>query len=309
MITIFKNFGNELRQVDEPLEGTWINIINPTSTELTELEKMGIPHDYLVYSLDVDELARFERENGEKLILLRIPFYQGESADIPYITITQGIILTNKWVVTVCKNENDIMRDFANGRVRSLSTSKQMRFILRILLSTAVCYLSHLRQITRMVDSLEDRLQQSTRNRELLELLKYQKSLTLFTTALKSNELLLRRLQQLRLFNAFPDDEDLLEDVLTEMQQAIEMTNIESNILSSMMDAFASIISNNLNGVMKLLAAITILASIPSTIAAFFGMNVDVPLDTHTWGFTLIIGIAMALTAGASILFFRRDWL
>lgn len=309
MITIYKNFGNELRQVDEPVEGTWINVTNPTTDELARLEEMGIPRDYLVYALDVDELARFERENGEKLILLRVPFYQGENVDIPYITITQGIILTPNQVVTVCRDDNDILRDITSGRARNLSTGKQQRFVLRVLLSTAVCYLSHLRQITRMVDSLEDRLQQSTRNRELLELLKYQKSLTLFTTALKSNELLLRRLQQVRIFNAYPDDEELLEDVLTEMQQAIEMTNIESNILSSMMDAFASIISNNLNGVMKLLAAITILASIPSTIAGFFGMNVDIPLDSFTWGFAAILGIAIALTAGASILFFRRDWL
>lgn len=309
MITIYKNFGNELRQIDQPLEGTWINVVSPTTAELAQLEEMGIPHDYLVYALDVDELARFERENGDKLILLRVPYYQGDSEDIPYITITQGIIITPKQVVTVCKRDNDILRDFTNGRARNLSTGKQLRFVLRVLFSTAVSYLANLRQITRMVDSLEDKLQQSTRNRELLELLKYQKSLTLFTTALKSNELLLKRLQQIRLFNAYPDDEELLEDVLTEMQQAIEMTNIESNILSSMMDAFASIISNNLNGVMKLLAAITILASIPSTIAGFFGMNVDVPLENHAWAFTAIMGIAVILTIGASILFFRRDWL
>lgn len=309
MITIYKNFGNELRQVNQPIEGAWINVVNPTSAELAQLEEMGIPHDYLVYALDVDEVARVERENGEKLILLKIPYYQGDHADIPYITITQGIIITPKQVVTVCKNENDILRDFTNGRVRNLSTGKQLRFVLRVMLSTAVCYLTHLRQITRMVDSLEDKLQQSTRNRELLELLKYQKSLTLFTTALKSNELLLRRLQHLKIFNAYPDDEELLEDVLTEMQQAIEMTNIESNILSSMMDAFASIISNNLNGVMKLLAAITILASIPSTIAGFFGMNVNIPMDNYAWSFAAILGISALLTLGIGVIFFRRDWL
>jgi magnesium transporter len=309
VITIYKNFGNELRQIEQAMEGDWINVVNPSTQELTQLEEMGIPRDYLVYALDVDELARFERENGEKLILLRIPFFMGDSADIPYTSITQGIILTPKHIVTVCKSNNDILRDFSSGRVRNLSTGKQLRFVLRMLFSTAVSYLSNLRQITRMVDSLEDRLQQSTRNRELLELLKYQKSLTVFTTALKSNELLLRRLEQMRLFNAYPDDEELLEDVLTEMQQAIEMTNIESNILSSMMDAFASIISNNLNGIMKLLAAITILASIPSTISGFFGMNVAIPLEGHAWSFPAILGIALVLTASASLVFFKRDWL
>jgi magnesium transporter len=159
------------------------------------------------------------------------------------------------------------------------------------------------------VDALEDQLQKSTRNREVLELLKYQKSLTIFTTALKSNELMLKRLQASQIFKAYEADEDLLEDVLTEMQQAIEMTNIESNILSSMMDAFASIISNNLNGIMKFLASMTIIVSLPSTIASFFGMNVDVPLDRSSSAFPLIIVIAIAVSLAVAAFFWRQDWL
>ena len=309
MLTIYKNVENELRVIPEAIEGCWINAIDPTPAEMEQLQELHVPHDYLIYSLDPDELARIERENGEKLILLRIPFYRGGAADIPYTAITLGIITTPTLIITVCKHPTDLLQDFAGGKTRNLSTGKRNRFVLRLLLATATSYLTHLRNITRMVDALEDQLQLSTRNRELLELLKYQKSLTVFTTALKSNELLLRRMQQMRLFNVYPDDEDLLEDVLTEMQQAIEMTNIESNILSSMMDAFASIISNNLNGVMKFLAAFTILGTVPSTIAAFFGMNVDVPLDANIWGFGIILGFSLLLTIVLGIIFWKRDWM
>ncbi len=143
------------------------------------------------------------------------------------------------------------------------------------------------------MDALEDQLQQSTRNKEVLELLKYQKSLTYFATALKSNELMMERLERSKLFQAFPEDEDLLDDVLTENQQAIEMTNISSNILSGMMDAFASIISNNLNGVMKILAGITIILALPTMVASFYGMNVNLPFEGLSYAFPLILGIAL----------------
>jgi magnesium transporter len=309
MITIYKNIANELQIIPEPVEGSWINIIDPTPEEITWLENLGIPKDYIDYSLDIDERARAERENGELFILLRQPSFQGATADIPFSTIPLGIILTASYLITVCKFDNEIVKDFTAGRIRNLSTAKRHRFILRLLLATATKYLHFLRHITKKVDGLEDQLQKSTRNRELLELLKYQKSLTIFTTALKSNELMIQRLQQIKLFSTFPEDEDLLEDVLAETQQAIEMTYIESNILSSMMDAFASIISNNLNSVMKLLASLTIIVSLPSTIAAFFGMNVNIPLDQHGLGFAIIIGISLATTLLAATFFWRHDWL
>jgi len=166
-----------------------------------------------------------------------------------------------------------------------------------------------LREITKAVDILEDQLQQSTRNKEVLDLLKYQKSLTYFTTALKSNELMMERLQRSQLLRTYPEDEDLLEDVLTENQQAIEMTNITSNILSSMMDAFASIISNNLNTVMKFLASITIVLSLPTLVASFFGMNVHLPLELHPNAFIYIILISVLISLVVVYIFWRRDWL
>ena len=309
MITIYKNNELGLVTLDEPTAGCWINVINPTHEELARLEKFNIPLDYMTYALDLDERPRTERENGDMLIILRIPFYQGRGADIPFTTLPLGIIFTPDHLVTVCKMENEILSDFASGKIRSLSTSKRQRFVLRLLLLTANRYLSHLREITKVVDALEDQLQLSTRNKEVLELLKYQKSLTYFTTALKSNELMMERLDRIRIFQAYPEDEDLLDDVLTENQQAIEMTNITSNILSSMMDAFASIISNNLNGVMKILAALTIIVALPGTVGTFFGMNVPLPLsDTNPYSFLWILAISLSLSAIATYIFHRRDW-
>jgi len=307
MITIYKSIENELRIIPDPIVGSWINVTKPTPDEISKLLELGIPQDYITYSLDIDERARTERENGEHLILLRVSFFESETADIPYITIPLGIVLTDHYIVTICRQENEVVQEMT--RLRDLSTVKRNRFVLRLLLRAATRYLTHLRQITKAVDALEDQLQKSTRNKEVLELLKYQKSLTLFTTALKSHELMMKRLQQSQMFREFEEDEDLLEDVLTETQQAIEMTNISSNILSNMMDAFASIISNNLNAVMKFLASITIIVSLPTLITSFYGMNVRLPFDGNPFTYLGIFFLTIALTVVVGIIFWRHDWL
>jgi len=308
MLTINKHSETGLVTLNEPIEGCWISLVDPTSEEVARVQSLGIPLDYLTYPLDLDERARAERENGELLIIFRIPINQGVSSDIPFISIPLGIVLTEKYFITICRQENDILMDFASGKMRGLSTGKRNRFLLRILLSTAQKYLFYLREINKQVDILEDKLQRSTRNKEVLELLKYEKSLTYFTTALKSNELLMERLQRSQMFKAYPDDEDLLEDVLTENQQAIEMVNISNNILSSMMDAFASIISNNLNGVMKFLASITIILSIPTIIASFYGMNVRIPFEEHQFAFLIVIVITLLIALPVVWIFYKRDW-
>lgn len=308
MISMYKNTEQGLVTLNEPVNGSWINVINPSSEEITWLVGQKIPQDYLTYSLDLDERPRTERENGDLLIILRIPYYQGQAADIPYTTVPMGIILTDRFILTICRWENDILKELTTGRLRSLSTSKRNRFILRLLLNTADKYLVHLREINKMVDALEDQLQKSTRNKEVLELVKYQKSLTYFTTALKANELMLERLNRSQMFKTYPEDDDLLEDVIIENQQAIEMTNVSTNILSGMMDAFASIISNNLNGVMKFLAAITIVLSVPTMIASFFGMNVTLPLENHPAAFVAIIVFAVFVSLMIAYIFVKRDW-
>lgn len=308
MITIYKNGENGLLQISEPTSGSWINAINPSPEEIAQIQALGIPQDYITYPLDLDERSRTERENGELLIVLRIPYFQGEASDIPYTTIPLGIIVTDRYILTVSKMENEILRIFSDGRARDLVITKRLRFVLRLLLNAANKYLIYLREIQKAVDLLEDQLQQSTRNKEVLELLKYQKSLTYFTTALKSNELMMERLRRSGLFDTYPEDEDLLEDVMTENQQAIEMTNITSNILSSMMDAFASIISNNLNVVMKFLASITIVMSLPTMVASFFGMNVSLPFENHPHAFPLTLLLSIFLSLVAVYIFWKRDW-
>ena len=309
MITIYKSTEHGLEAIDEPVNNSWINVIDPTTDEIEQIAAMGIPQDFITYPLDVDERARSEREDdGTLLVLLRVPYFQGIRADVPYITIPLGVITNGKIIVTVCRRQNEILQEFASGRVRNLETSKRNRFILRLLLASAGRFLSYLREINRIADTLEDQLQASLRNRELLELLKYQKSLVYFTTALKSNELMMERLQRWQFFRMYEEDEDLLEDVITENQQAIEMTNISTNILTSTSDTFASIISNNQNAVMKFLASATIVVNLPTIVYSFFGMNVDLPFEHLAFAPWLILAISLALSIVVIAIFLRRDW-
>ncbi len=309
MIKILRSTESGLVEIKEVVSGCWINAVNPTAQEIEYLQKLGRNDDFVLYPLDLDERARVEKENDEILIIVRIPHYNGESADIPYITIPLGIIMRPNMVVTVCRLDNNLVSEVAGGRIRGFSTAKQNRFVLHFLLSTAAKYLSYLKEINRHVDTLEDCLQRSIENRELMTLLKYQKSLVYFTTGLKSNELMMERLQRSQLFKAYPDDQDLLDDVLTENQQAIEMVNIDGSILSQMMDAFASIISNNLNVVMKFLASITIVLSFPSMVASFYGMNILLPFAGNAWAIWIVLIISVLLSLGAVLLLRRRNWL
>jgi magnesium transporter len=308
MLTIYKTTEQGLEQLESIANGTWVKAIDPTPEETQQLVNWGIDVEYINYSLDLDEMPRIERDDDYTFILIRIPHRQPND-DIPYITIPLGIMIKGNIIVTICRYDKEMFKVLANGKYRLLKTGKRYRFALYIFLETATRYLTHLREINRMTEAIEDQLQKSTRNREVLELLKYQKSLTYFATALRSNEVMMERVQRTQIFNYYEDDQDLLEDVLTENQQAIQMTNINTEILSSMMDAFASIISNNLNSVMKALAALTIIVSLPGTVASFFGMNVILPLsESNSTAFLVIFGIALALTAIATFIFYKRDW-
>jgi len=307
MLTIYKTTEQGLEQLDSMANGSWVKAIDPTPEEIQQLVTWGIDTDYINYSLDLDEMPRMERDEDYTFILVRIPHSQPDS-DIPFITIPLGIMIKGNMIVTICRYDKEMFKVLANGKYRLLKTGKRYRFALYIFLETATRYLTHLREINRMTESIEDQLQKSTRNREVLELLKYQKSLTYFATALRSNEVMMERVQRTQIFNYYEDDQDLLEDVLTENQQAIQMTNINTEILSSMMDAFASIISNNVNSVMKVLAALTIIFNLPGIVAAFYGMNVALPGESHPLAFLTVIGISLALTAIATFIFYKRDW-
>jgi magnesium transporter len=308
MLTIYKTTLEGLETLENPMNGCWIKATDPSREEIEKLENWGIEPELITYSLDQDEMARVERDEGYTLILLRIPHFQGETHDIPYNTVPMGIIIKDNLIATICRHESQITNILTNGKYRGFKTAKRYRFVLYVLLETATRYLTYLREINRAVDHVEDQLQKSTRNRELLELLKYQKSLVYFTTALHSNEVMMERLQRMRMFNKYEEDEDLLEDVITENQQAIQMTNINAEILSGMMDAFASIISNNLNAVMKVLATLTIVVSLPTLVASFYGMNVTLPGENHPLAFMTVFGISIVLSGLAVFIFYKRDW-
>ena len=227
MISIYKTTEEGLEKIDAMVNGAWANVVDPTAYEMKKLMDWGMEMDYINYSLDQDEMARMERDEEYTFILLRIPIHQPES-DIPYTTVPFGIIILGNKVITVCRYDSDIFRVLATGKYSLMKTGKRYRLTLYIFLETAMRYLNLLREINRATEMIEDQLQKSTRNREVLELLKYQKCLTYFATALRSNEVMMERVQRTQLFNYYEEDHELLDDVLTENQQAIQMTNINT---------------------------------------------------------------------------------
>ena len=310
MITIYKKTDFGLEQIDELSPGTWVHLVDPQRAEVERLLAIiDVPEDFILAALDEDERARTDREEGVTLIILRVPYFFGHDEDLPYGTVPLGIILTNGYLVTVCKYHTGIAEDLLGYRIKGLSTVKHVRLILHILLVTSQKYLAYLRHIDAAIEVVEERLQRSLRNEEVLQLLRYQNCLVYFTTGLKSNQLVMQRLQKSQLFSRFEEDEELLEDVLIENSQALEMTQISENILGQDMDAFASIISNNLNVVMKFLASATIIVSVPTLVASIYGMNIDLPFQGSPYAFFVVMGVAVLLAAAILWVFWRRDWL
>lgn len=304
MISIYKTVEEELTSVDKVEEGCWISVTKPTVEELERLqEETKIDMDDLRAPLDDEERSRIEVEDGYNMILVDIPSLDEKDR---YVTIPLGIYMTKDLIVTICLEESPVLKAFENKRVREFYTFKKTRFVFQILYRNATSYLRYLRIIDRKSDQIEEKLHISQKNSELIELLELEKSLVYFTTSLRSNEVVLEKLLRTESIRKYPEDEDLLEDVIIENKQAIEMANIYSGILSGMMDAFASVISNNLNIVMKFLATVTIVLSIPTMIASFFGMNFDnIPLGHASYGFVTII-ILTFIIALLVALFFRK---
>jgi magnesium transporter len=310
MIKILRWSENRFIPIDKIEKHCLINVISPEKSELEKLSgEMLIPSDFMTDPLDIDERARIETEDGVLLIVLRIPKYDESNSEIPFTTIPAGIILTkNDTIVTISSSDITDVLDLYNGKVKSIITGKRSSVILQIFLRTALLYLKHLKEINRRTGGIERELQKSLKNEELIKLLNIEKSLVFFTTSLKSNELMMERLLKTELLKLTPDDKDMLEDVLIDNRQAIEMANIYSNILSGMMDAFASVISNNLNVVMKILTSITIILMIPTLTASIYGMNVELPFQHSSHAFFIVIGISFALSLLSVLIFIRNRW-
>lgn len=306
MIAIYKTVEDDLVEMDRIEEGCWVSLTHPSTEELNLLqEETGIDINDLRAPLDDEERSRIELEDGYNMILVDIPSLDEKDR---YVTIPLGIYMTKEIIVTICLEESPVLKAFANRRVREFYTFKKTRFVFQILYRNATSYLRYLRIIDRKSDQIEEKMHVSQKNTEILELLELEKSLLYFTTSLRSNEVVLEKLLKTEKVRKYPEDEDLLEDVIIENKQAIEMANIYSGILTGMLDAFASVISNNLNIVMKFLATVTIVLSIPTMIASFFGMNFDnIPLGHARYGFEIMIILAFVVAGVVAIWFRKKD--
>ena len=311
MIRIFKTEDGAIHQVDEAESGCWIALTNPTATEILEIaERYEIDPDHVRAPLDEEERSRIELEEHYSLILVDIPVIEERNEKDWYVTSPMGIIMSDSIIITVCLEETPVLNAFMDGRVRDFYTYMKTRFILQILYKNASLYLQYLRIIDKKSDIVEKELYKSPRNQELIEILELQKSLVYFTTSLRSNEVVLEKLLKSEKIKKYPEDTELLDDVIIENKQAIEMANIYSGILSGTMDAFASVISNNLNIVMKFLATITIVMSIPTMVSSFYGMNVlssSMPFATNPYGFVIVIVLSVILTCAVAWIFAKRN--
>lgn len=311
MLKKFQTTENGVLQIDNYENGCWIALTNPTAEELREVaEQYNIALDDIRAPLDEEERSRIEVEDEYTLILVDIPTIEERNDKDWYGTIPLAIIVCNSAIITVCLEDSPVLTAFMDGRVRNFYTYMKTRFIFQILYRNATLYLNYLRIIDRRSDSIEQKLHEATRNRELIELLELEKSLVFFTTSLKANEIVLEKLLKSNAIKKYPEDEDLIEDVIVENKQAIEMANIYSGILNGTMDTFASVISNNQNSVMKFLATITIVLSIPTMIASFYGMNVNsagMPFANSPWGFPIVIGISLVISMIIVFVFRKKD--
>jgi len=309
MIKIYDAVNRDIKELDDVQEGCWISLVHPSNSEITEIaNKTKIDPDTLKAALDPEERSRIEIDDDYTMVIVDIPTIEEQSEKELYNTIPLSIFITKDVVITVCIEDTVILKQFAEGRVRDFHTKMKSRFILQILYRTASLYLQYLRIIDKKSDIVENKLHKSTQNRELIELLTLEKSLVYFTTALRSNEAVLEKLLKNEIIKKYPEDTDLLEDVIVENKQAIEMANIYSGILSGMMDAFASVISNNLNVVMKTLALITIVMSIPTMIFSAYGMNVSgkgMPFSSGPYGFLIIVAFSLVLSVIVTFILVR----
>lgn len=304
MISIYQTVNHSIVKKEVIEDGCWINLVNPTKEELAMIqEELDIEPDYLYAALDEEERARTEKENGQTLIVVDTPIWDHKTN--MYTTIPLGIIVLKNIFLTICLKEDTIISDFVNERVKRFYTQYKTRFILQILFKNSVRFLNSLKTIDKISNRIEQELHVSMRNKELIDMLTLEKSLVFFSTSLKSNEMVLEKLLKYEYITTYTDDEDLLEDVIVENKQAIEMCNIYSSILSGTMDAFASVISNNLNIVMKVLTSITIVMSIPNIIFSFFGMNVALPIGNNPFAYILII-IFTLLACGLLAFYLKR---
>ncbi|HSQ89603.1 magnesium transporter CorA family protein [Romboutsia sp.] len=291
MIRYYKTIDNKLEKLNSFESGCWINLVEPNQSEINDIVTLlNIDVESIKSALDEEERSRIDVEANHTLILIDIPVDESDSDSSHYSTIPLGIIIVDDAIITVCTAQTKILNDFIVGHIKDFCTYKKTRFILQILHKNASYYLYYLRRINRMTTVIEREVAKSMKNRELIQLLELEKSLVYFSTSLKAIELVLNKMVRTTSIKRYPDDEDLLEDVIVENKQALEMATIYGDILSRIMDAFSAIISNNQNNVMQFLTSVTLIFSIPTIISGFFGMNVGgIPYANDINGFWIVM--------------------
>lgn len=310
MKRIFKTVDDHLTECTTLEKGAWVHLQNPTKEEISGLTtRFHLDPTFLPAALDEEESARIDcdPDKQQTLIIVDIPYVDTEGTGYVYSTIPLGIVLCDEVIITVCTRDTPIISDFTEERVRNFWTFKRTRFILQILQRNAGRFLSYLKQIDKTSLHVQEKLERASRNQELLQMMKMEKSLVYFNTSLKGNALVMERLMRQDILKRYPEDTELLEDVIIENRQAIEMCTIYRDIMSSTTDAFASIISNNLNITMKVLTSLTVLFAVPTLIGSLWGMNVPVPFENSPWGFTLVIGLGALLTLLAFFIMLKKN--
>ena len=304
MITFITMEDGVLRELESPVSGCWVSVVDPNPEEVRELiEVYGLDSGFVRSSIDEEESSRIEREDDQTLVIIDTPVASvDDDRTKNFYTMPMGIIITEEYVFTISIKETQLIKEAMRGGIRNLRPSFKTRFVLQLLLRIAALFLNYLKQIDKISSAAEQELHDAMKNELLMQLLALEKSLVYFSTSLKANEATIEKIFRGRVIKLYDEDQDLLEDVLIEMKQAIEMSSIYTGILSSMMDGFSSVISNNLNIVMWRLTIVTILMQIPNIIFALYGINTkDLPIP-YTW---FPITLAGFLTLIASVILLK----
>lgn len=308
MKTIYKTAEEtgRMEEVAEYCDGNWVCLISPTAEEVKDVSRhFEIELQDMISALDEDERARVDTDEDYTLIIIDVPYREEEDGRDGYGTVPMAIILGDKkqkYIITICLREMPLLDDFRRGKIKKFYTYKKTRFIIQLLYRNATYYLQYLRMLERSSGKIEEELHKSTRNEELFQLLSLDKSLVYLSNSLRANELVLERLMRLESVKKYPEDEELLEDAIVENKQAIEMANVYSSILDVTMEAYSSVISNNLNTVMKVLTSLTIILTIPTMLFSFFGMNVPLPWQDGNMGAFYILCMSVGFVGIAAII-------
>lgn len=309
MVKYFRTDNQILHEENRMEDGVWVQMIHPSVEECKEIADMlNIDIEDIKAALDEEESSRIELQDGYTLILVDIPTTEIRHEKQTYTTIPLGIILTQDVIVTICTEDTQVLKNFVNNRVKEFSTKKKLRFVYQILFRTATTYQGNLRIIDKKRTEIEGRVGKNTEDSDLIDLHELESTLVYFATSLRANGVVLDRLTRYKRLEQYPEDKELLGDVIVENRQAIEMTSIYRDIINGTRELMSSVIDNRLNNVMKYLTSITIVMAIPTVISGIYGMNVDekwMPFADTPHGF-LIICVITLLICMITMLFLRR---